>query len=355
MAFENIIGQERVKRFFTKVLTSERLSHAYLFLGPSGVGKEAMAIEVAKACLGEADNPASSRVGKLTHPDVQVIFPAPKKIDEGERASIVASIVKDPYQRLQPWANPSISIDSIREIRRKSAYKSFEGSGRVVLVLDCERMTLEAANALLKILEEPPDKTYLLMTSSHHSLLLPTITSRCQLVKFDPLAANEIHDALQSRQRADERKARLCSKLADGSYRRALELLSEGTQELQEQALTCFRQTIQSSFTQVCYVDGLLNRYQRDNKRIRELLAHLLGWFRDALVFRETAGEATDSLIHSDDVEVLKKFTSAFPNADLHSAAMEIEKSLELMDRNVQVNLILIVLLNKLRMLVRRK
>jgi len=195
---------------------------------------------------------------------------------------------------------------------------------------------------------------YLVMTSSRPSLLLPTITSRCQQVKFDPLTAEEIEQALLNRHGIAEQRARLCARLAGGSYRRALELLEDGLQERREQSLEFFRKTIQNNFLQVCYVDELLSQFQRDARAVRELLTYVLIWFRDAMVYRETGEAGKEHLILQDQAEVLKNFTEHFPEANLNAATQEIENSLQLMDRNVQINLILIVLLNKLRAFVRR-
>ncbi|MFQ5649049.1 MAG: ATP-binding protein [bacterium] len=357
MAFENIIGQERVKRFFARTLASSRASHAYLFVGQGGVGKGAMALEVAKGLLTSGDKPeevkGTDRIANLKHPDVHIIFPAPAKISDDDYVKIIHSIVENPYCRAQPWANPSISIDRIRDLRRKAAYKSFEGHGRVCIIWDCDRLTVEASNALLKILEEPPDNMYLLMTSSRPNVLLPTITSRCHLVKFDPLPAVELEKALIATETVDAQRARLCARLAGGSYRRCLELAREGVDEMQTRALEFFRKSIQNRFVQVCFVDEILDHFQRDLKSIKELLAYLLIWFRDALVYRESGGES-EFLILQDHIEVVQKFNRSFPNADLNAATNEIERSLELMDRNVQINLILIVLLNRLRAFVRR-
>ena len=225
----------------------------------------------------------------------------------------------------------------------------------MVLIFECERMTTESANALLKILEEPPPQTHLILTSSHPTLVLPTISSRCQLVKLDPLSVDEIAAALQRDADLEAQKARLIAKLADGSYRRAMELIDEGLQELQGMALDFFRKSVQSEFTQIAYVDELLYKVQRDLRKTKELLKLLAYWFRDAMIYRETDGKNQERLINSDQEEVIKNFTNSFPAADLYSAVTEIEKSLELMNRNVQINLILIVLLNKLRGYLKRK
>ncbi len=350
MPFERVIGQQRIKHFFERAIKNKRLSHAYLFVGQSGVGKETMAIDLARKLLspgGSETNP-DKRVAALTHPDFEVLFPAPAKINEDERQNIKASIVENPYHRQQPWANPSISIASIREIKRKAAYKSFEGNGRVIVIFDCERLTIEAANSLLKILEEPPDKMYIIMTTANPSQLLPTIKSRCQVVKFDPLPVTLIEETLL-RQGFETGKARLAARLASGSYKRSLEILGDDLQKGQAAALEFFRKSIQSNYLQLFYVEELMQRFQRDLKGVKELLSNLLIWFRDAMIYRESEESALTSLIHIEQVEVLKNFNNNFPNADLSGAMREIERSLELLGRNVQANLILIVLLNNLR------
>lgn len=370
MAFENIIGQQRVRNFFEKALKSERLSHAFLFVGERGVGKEAIALELAKALFCEKSGacspepcPNCMRVSKLSHPDLHFIFPAPVKDNKPEKKQeeiriherqILKSIAANPYHRVEVWPNPAISIKTIREIRRKSSYKSFEGRGRIVIIVDAERMSEEAANSVLKILEEPPEKMYLLLISSRPNLLLPTISSRCQLIKFEPLKAAEIEQALIENHNIEQKKARLTSRVASGSYRRAIELLDENLQEKQNQSLEFFRKSVQSEFTQIKYVDEVLKTCQRDLKQIKDLLSLLLIWFRDALVFRETDEPNQELLIYAGAFETLNNFTQKFPDADLQSAVNAIEESLEQISRNVQINLILIVLLNKLRTFVRR-
>jgi DNA polymerase-3 subunit delta' len=361
MPFETIIGQSRVKAFFEKAIRSGRVSHAYLFVGDRGVGKEAAALELAKALLcpnqlncDSTACPDCSRIAKLNHPDVQFIFPAPAKVKEEDYKQIVASIAENPYNRLELWANPTISIERIRDIRRLSAVKSFEGRGRVVIIADSERLTAEAANALLKILEEPPPKMHLIMVSSKPSLLLPTITSRCQWVKFDPLATDDIETALIQRTGLEKKRARLTARLAGGSYRRALELIDEDLQEMQTRALEFFRKCVQNEHQQLQFIEELLVELQRDPKKIKDLLNLASFWFRDAMLFTETGGKNHDLLINFDQEEVLQNFAASFPKADLFSAVGEIERALELMERNVQLHLILLVLLNQLRTYLRR-
>ncbi len=350
MFSQKIIGQERIARLFEEAFRNGRLSHAYLFVGQSGVGKEAVALALAEQLLsGSAgqDGHSDSRIRTLTHPDVHLIFPSQAKLTDDDRARVIESIVEDPYQRLQPWGNPSISINRIREMRRQAAFKSFEGRGRVFILYDCERMTIEASNAVLKILEEPPPDMYLIMTSARPNMLLSTITSRCQAVNFGPLTTSEIETALLSRGVPPD-NARLAARLSEGSFRRALDCLDQEMSEIQKLSLSFFRQSIHNEFRQLLFVHEVLDLLQRDGRAVKDLLTHLLLWVRDALLYRE-AGNCLDLLIHVQEVEILENFTKHFPGANLQAAAKEIERALELMERNVQLNLILIVLLNKLR------
>lgn len=361
MAFDRVIGQHRVKSFFQKALENGRISHAYLLIGERGVGKEAMALEFSKAlfCSHSENRPCQVcseclRIQKLSHPDLHFLFPAPAKVKESDLQKILQSIVEDPYQRLELWANPSITIERIRQIKQATAYKSTEGKGRIFILVDVERMTQEAANALLKILEEPPDRTFLILTSSKPNLLFPTIISRCQLVKFDPLSVEEIEQALITKNHIDANQARLLARLASGSYRKALELLDEDLQFLRTLALDFFRQCVQHEYNQLIFVEDLLHKIHGDAKKVKDLLTMVLFWFRDALIYSETGEQEPERLVNYDQIEVLQKFVQKFPNADLYNAIIEIENSLVLMDRNVQLYLILIVLLNKLKKYLRR-
>ncbi|MDZ7261399.1 MAG: DNA polymerase III subunit delta', partial [candidate division KSB1 bacterium] len=234
MSFDSIIGQRKAKKILTRALQQKRVPHAYLFYGGPGVGKEALALELAKAllCQTNGTEPCDqcshcSRVAKLTHPDLVYLFPAPQTIKPEEHQLVLQSLIKDPYYRLRLWANPSISIERIRELRRTSAYKSFEGRGRVIIIAEADTMTIEASNALLKILEEPPEKMNLILTTSNVTQILPTITSRCQMIRFEPLSYQDIETALIKRKKLEPEPARLIARLASGNFRRALELLQE--------------------------------------------------------------------------------------------------------------------------------
>jgi len=356
MNFRSILGQDRAKGILMRALQHRRIHHAYLFSGPEGVGKEAMAIEFAKAiyCLAEADPPCDQcanchRVAHFNHPDFLYIFPMPKSVTVEEEREILDGLAKEPYLRKQPWANPTISIDRIRELRRISVLKPLE-THRVVIITEVDKMTPEAANALLKILEEPPANMYLLLTTSRPQAVLPTIQSRCQEVRFSMLTDHDLEEALRMRKNVAAESARMIARIAQGDYGRALELLDDEVEERRGNVVELLRVALRDPLAQIEYIEQTLARY--DKRMVKDLLGLLLIWFRDVLIWRSGAGQSRaveEQVVNADRLDVLTKFAHAFQRIDFDPIFQEVERSIELIDRNVQINLILMVLLTRLQ------
>jgi len=362
MGFENIIGQKKIIRMLKQVLQQNRLHHGNLFYGGAGTGKEAMAIELAKSILcqkskGNACNACNDcrRVASLQHPDLIAIFPLAGSAQPEDELLILESIVKNPYRRAQLWANPTISIGRIRELRRSTAIKSFENKGRVVIIADADKMTPEAANALLKTLEEPPDAMFMILTTSAMTQLLPTIVSRCQAIRFDDIAPADIEQALIEREGVEAGKAKIVSRISFGNYRRALELVEDDLQRKREDALNVLRTVLKTHYDRLILVDELLK--DKEKLYLKELLEMILLWFRDVLIFSAWQDEpgAEDKLVNIDLLETMNKFLKACPNIDFENSIFEIEHAIGLIDKNVNPKLILIVLFEKLQQLMWRK
>lgn len=361
MSFENIIGQQKVISLLERTIKSKRVPHALLFHGPAGVGKEAVALELTKALFCQKDeiycNNCSDckRVGKLSHPDMMVIHPSPKQPKHEEFQSIRESIIKNPYYRNQPWANPFILIDMIRNLKKTVSMTSYENKGRVVVIMDAHRMTTEAANSLLKILEEPLGKLTMILISSQANVLLPTIVSRCQKIRFDPLPWQEIENALIKREHVNPDQAKIFARMSFGSYRRALELLDENVDEKQSLMIEILRKVILPDLDILLMVEQLVN--QHDKKTIKDLIALMLVWFRDAMVLEIMQNESNyeEKIINIDRVDILKKFVSGLEPIDYNKVVPKIEHAIELIDRNVYLNLVIFQLLFDLKKYMRRK
>jgi len=362
MAWERILGQTRVIQALRRALERGRVAHAYLFYGPNGTGKRAVALTLAQAleCEQGGSVPcgqcvACSKVQRLIHPDVQVLLPYPSDADPEDLHERLARMAAEPYATVDYMRRPALD-DPTRtptkqafytvarineELRRTMGFKPLEGRYKVAILIDADRMRIEAANAFLKLLEEPTPKTVFVLTTERPELLLPTIRSRCQALRFDPLPVEVITQALVLRQGLPEQQAQVLARMADGSYSRALDLLAnEVLQADRQQALNFFRQAYR--FHSEAFVEQLEALAELGRERLKGLLRLMLGWVRDLVLYR-TLGE-TAPLINLDQREAIERFCQNLPQADLEGMAVLIEEAIELIERNVQPLLVLSVL-----------
>jgi DNA polymerase-3 subunit delta' len=219
MAFDNVLGHERVRGLLARALRDGRLPPALLLCGPAGVGKRTLALGVARAllCASGSDEacgscPACQRVERGLHPDVQVV--------EAETAAI--------------------KIEQVRDLAREIGARPFEGRARAFVVDDAHAMTEQAMNALLKSLEEPAATSHVLLVTDAPQALLPTIRSRCQVLRFGPLPSAVLERHLVERLGLDAAEARLRASLSGGSLGAALAFEAEGYRTVRDLILEGF-------------------------------------------------------------------------------------------------------------------
>ncbi|CAH2031515.1 DNA polymerase III subunit delta' [Trichlorobacter ammonificans] len=208
MKFSTILGQERVIDALQRSVAAQRVAHAYLFDGPAGCGRRATALALIGRlfCTSPLDDdacgscPSCRKLAAGNHPDLHLLEPLPDKRD--------------------------ISIDQVRELQQVLSLRPFEASRKACLIDPAERMTAGAANALLKTLEEPPGHAVLILISQQSDLLLSTVRSRCQQVRFSPLDEGTLALLLERQGMTPEQAAGLAP-LAQGSLERARELDGE--------------------------------------------------------------------------------------------------------------------------------
>ena len=209
LPFPSIIGQVEARRILWKALRHKRLAHAYLFTGMEGVGRMALALELARvlncsqdplvSATEDCDCRSCVNIRNWRHPNLIGLFPLPNidkdKGEEADRvfAEIIALKSSDPYAPLKLVGTGRILIDQVREIRSRLSLTSDRIGKRVVIIQPADRMTDEASNAILKLLEEPPDDCCLLLITESIRLLMPTIVSRCQVIRFAPLKIGRAH------------------------------------------------------------------------------------------------------------------------------------------------------------------
>ena len=217
--FSELIGNTRVKDALKKMLTADRLPGALLFAGEEGVGKKRFALEVARAlnCRTPKDSEACGvcsscvRIAKLNYPERE---------DADEWTQIIWTDHPDVGLVVAP--KRVLRVEQMRQIEKEANFRPFEGKARVFLVDEADKLNDASANALLKVLEEPPRTSHLILITARPAMLLPTILSRCQMIRFAPLAPAEIESHLLANKLADTKTARLRARAAGGSIGRAL-------------------------------------------------------------------------------------------------------------------------------------
>lgn len=247
MLFSNIPGQLEIKNRLRRMADDERIPHALLFLGNEGVGHLATAVTFAQYifCLnktnGEPCNtcPACQKINKLAHPDLHFVYPIASSKDVKLSIDVISefreTFLSKPFMNQQDWFNelnaenkqPTIASDESNNIIKALSYTSYEGGYKIMIIWQPEKMNASAANKLLKILEEPPDKTIFILVCNSAEQLLTTIISRTQLVKFGLASTDEISSFLQSTKGLNAQTAEYCANLSEGSVREALLIASE--------------------------------------------------------------------------------------------------------------------------------
>jgi DNA polymerase III subunit delta' len=218
--FDHLVGNQRIKDILRRMLTARRVPGALLFVGEDGVGKKLFALELAKALncrepVGvEACDHCSScvRIAQSKFPEYADDKENKEKIIRSDHPDVALA---RPYNRI-------LRIGPMRELEQEANYRPFEGGARIFIIEEAHRLNEASSNALLKTLEEPPATSHLILITPRPASLLPTIRSRCQMVRFAPLAPKEIEAHLLKGKQVSPADANLLATVARGSIGRAL-------------------------------------------------------------------------------------------------------------------------------------
>ncbi|PKA82932.1 DNA polymerase-3 subunit delta' [Ulvibacter sp. MAR_2010_11] len=247
MDFSEIIGQKHLKAHLLKTIENGRIPHAQLFVGPSGSGLLPMAIAYAGHLLCdryEKNSPefeiCAKKVAKLTHPDLHFVYPV--NTNDDIKKNPVSSLfseewraftLENSYASLFDWfqhlgienKQGNINVKEAEEIAKRLSLKAYEGGYKIMIIWMADKMNTECANKILKIVEEPPEKTVLLLLTENEEQILTTIYSRCQKLSFPLLPEEEIAATLSSKHNLSENLAKKISRQANGDYNKALHLM----------------------------------------------------------------------------------------------------------------------------------
>ena len=236
--FDDLIGNNNVKAILKRLAMADRVPRSLLFAGNEGVGKKEFALETTRSlvCRAPVDGGSCGECASCKRV-ANFIFPKPDDRDEHKKVIFsehpdVAMVI--PYGR-------NILVDAVRDLEREANFRPYEAKARVFIVNDAEKMNDNASNALLKTLEEPPPTTYIFLVTSQPDSLLATIRSRCQMLRFAPVAASEIEQYLVSKRNLQREDAQLSARLSNGSVGRAASIDLKNVRAAREAMLSVLR------------------------------------------------------------------------------------------------------------------
>jgi DNA polymerase-3 subunit delta' len=255
MQFSEILGQEHIKSHLTKSADLGRIPHAQLFVGPEGSGTLPMAIAYAQYIICSNQNAENSgsneacniKFQKISHPDLHFIYPTvstdevktkPKSIDF--ITEFRQFLEQNPYGSLFDWyqmlgvknKQGEIRVDDAQEILKSLALKSYEGGYKIMIIWMADKLNIAASNKLLKLLEEPTDRTVFILISENEEDIIQTIRSRCQVLHFNGLSEKVIAEALISKENIESKTALKIAHQAQGNFNKALQLLQPDSESV---------------------------------------------------------------------------------------------------------------------------
>jgi DNA polymerase-3 subunit delta' len=273
--FDLIRGQQQAIGLLTTLLRKGHIPHALVFTGIDGIGKQTTARAFAMACNCEDPQPFSASSSE-TSPSA--------RINACGQCRSCRRILSDNHPdilHLRPSGN-MIRIAVIRDLIQQLTIKPFEQGKRVVIIAGSDTMNMEASNALLKVLEEPPENTLLILTAQQTADLLPTIASRCQQIRFSPLPRDVLIGLLTADDALTPEEARAAAALAEGSYTHALKMVQAGWIPRRDWlANELSRLDGRSTTAKLALAEKLAD----GKKLLPDTLAWLMTWYRDLIVF----------------------------------------------------------------------
>lgn len=329
-SFSAITGHEQAVTILQNALRAGRVAHAYLFHGPEGVGKSSLARVFAMACIC-GEKATEDHRGKAAEACGKCV--ACRQFLQGNY----------PDFREISGSGGSIKIDQVREIQREAQFKSYSGKGKVYLLSQAENMTPEAANCILKVLEEPPPGTVFLLTADNPYRLLPTILSRCQQVPLRRVSTELIAEELVRRFGKNPGDASVAALLSDGLPGKAFSgAADESGLALRGNVLNMLQRIKKGEITDLF---NLAEELEKSKEQTGIILDLLTMWFRDQLVWLTT--NLPDMVINSDLLEQVKAGEQLGAQR-IMAAIDELSRARALLAGNANSRLVLEVLLLKL-------
>ncbi len=382
MLFSEVLGQKHIKNHLTTSVDAGRIAHAQLFVGPEGSGTLPMALAYAQYILcsninGENTGGNAScnlKFKNISHPDLHFAFPV--TTSDKVKSKPVSNYYLEEWRQLldqQPYGNlfdwykllgvdnkqGQIGVDEALQIVKSLALKSYEGGYKVMLIWMAEKMNTAAANKLLKLIEEPPEKTVFILIAEDEEQIISTIRSRCQVLHFPPLAEDAIAEALVKNYHIETSVATKIAHQANGNYNKACDLIYQDSEDIQFEKW--FILWVRSAFKakgNKSAIHDLISWSEEIAKTGREtqkkFLSFCLNYFRQALLLNYKATELVYLEPKSENFK-LENFAPFVHDSNILEISNELQDAIYHIERNGNSKIILTDLSIKLTRLLHKK
>ncbi|MCC9165970.1 DNA polymerase III subunit [Pontibacter harenae] len=361
MLFSQILGHNEAKQLLLKSVQHNHVAHAQLFLGQEGSANLALALAYATYINCEDKQPNDScgtcnscvKMNKLVHPDFNFVMPVTSTksvtkdvLSQKFLAEWREFVLASPYQGLNEWMQyigaenkqGNISKEESRQLVKLVSLKAFEGDYKIVLIWLPELMHSTAANALLKLLEEPPAKTLFLLVSQSAEKLLATITSRTQIVQVRNFTEQEVVTYLQEKHNLDRDTAYQISQLAEGSLNSAAKLTNEISSDYFAFFTEWMRACYSYKFTEVVDMSEKFQTLGRENQK--NFLLYALNLLRKVVLFGVDSSLIT--YLPPNELDFVQKFSKVITGSNAGEVTEELSQAHYYIERNANPKMIFV-------------
>ena len=382
MLFSEVLGQKHIKNHLTTSVDAGRIAHAQLFVGPEGSGTLPMALAYAQYILCNNSNGENTggndscniKFKNFSHPDLHFAFPV--TTSDKVKSKPVSSFYLEEWRQLlnqQPYGNlfdwykllgvdnkqGQIGVEEALQIVKSLALKPYEGGYKVMIIWMAEKMNTASANKLLKLIEEPPEKTIFILIAEDEEQIINTIKSRCQILHFPPLAEEAICEALVKNYQIEQSEAIKIVHQSNGNYNKACDLIYHDSEDIQFEKWFVF--WIRAAFKargNKAAIHDLISWSEEIAKTGREtqkkFLNFCLNYFRQALLLNYKAEELVYLEPKSEDFK-LSKFAPFVHDSNILEISDELQDAIYHIERNGNSKIVLTDLSIKLTRLLHKK